>query len=153
MKKLLLAAWITGWLFSGCTKEEMGCMPVSPQSEDLQISSYASTNGIDALKHVSGMYYQILDPGTGVTPMANSTVTATYVGKLLNGAVFDSRTASFPLSGVIEGWQLGIPLIKKGGKIKLIIPSSYAYGCNGSPSANIPPNAVLFFDITLVDVK
>lgn len=149
----MLTVSIIWLLFSGCAKKEMGCMPVSPQTEDLQISSYASANGIDVVKHGTGMYYQILDPGTGVTPTANSTVTATYVGKLLNGAIFDSQTASFPLSGVIEGWQIGIPLIKKGGKIKLIIPSSYAYGCNGSSGANIPPNAVLFFDISLIDVK
>jgi FKBP-type peptidyl-prolyl cis-trans isomerase FkpA len=152
MKKLLLTVLSTALFFSGCTKKE-GCMPVSPQSEELQITSYATTNGMDVVKHGTGMYYQIVDGGMGVTPTANSTVTATYTGKLLNGTVFDSRTASFALSGVIEGWQIGIPLIKKGGKIKLIIPSSYAYGCNGSPGANIPPNAVLFFDISLVDVK
>jgi FKBP-type peptidyl-prolyl cis-trans isomerase FkpA len=153
MKKLLLTLWVTALFFSGCAKKETGCMPVSPQSEESQLTSYAVANNIDAVKHVSGIYYQVTDGGTGVAPTANSTVTAAYTGKLLNGTIFDSRTASFSLSGVIEGWQIGIPLIKKGGKIKLIIPSSYAYGCNGSPGAGIPPNSVLFFDISLIDVK
>jgi FKBP-type peptidyl-prolyl cis-trans isomerase FkpA len=153
MKKLLVLALVAMTVATSCGKKEMGCTSVSPQSEEPQITAYASANSIMATKHSSGMYYEILDPGTGAVPTANSTVTATYTGKLLNGYTFDSGTASFPLSGVIEGWQMGIPLIKKGGKIKLIIPSSYAYGCNGRPSGGIPSNSVLFFDISLVDVK
>lgn len=131
-------------------------MPVTPASEEAQIQSYAAANGITASKHTSGIYYQILEPGSGVTPTVNSTVSVTYTGKLLNGSVFDQRTTSpisFRLSGVIEGWQIGIPLIKKGGKIKLIIPSSYAYACNSIPDAGIPANAILFFDISLLDVQ
>jgi len=153
MKKFLVIASVLVFALTGCGKKEMGCTPVSPESEDGQITAFASANNIAAMKHSSGLYYQIIDAGTGTMPMSNSTVTATYTGKLLNGTTFDSGTASFPLSGVIEGWQIGIPLIKKGGKIKLIIPSTYAYGCNGSPRGGIPPNAVLFFDISLVDVK
>jgi FKBP-type peptidyl-prolyl cis-trans isomerase FkpA len=152
MKKFWVIASVLIFALMGCGKKEMGCTPVSPESEDAQITAFASANNIAAIKHSSGLYYQIIDPGTGTIPMANSTVTAAYTGKLLNGNIFDSGTASFPLSGVIEGWQIGIPLIKKGGKMKLIIPSAYAYGCIGSPP-RIPSNAVLYFDISLVDVK
>jgi FKBP-type peptidyl-prolyl cis-trans isomerase FkpA len=153
MKKLLVIFLVVMTAVTGCAKKEMGCEPVSPQSEETQITAYASANGITAVRHASGMYNQITEPGTGVTPSSGSTVTATYTGKLLNGSTFDAGTASFPLSGVIEGWQIGLPLIKKGGKIKLLIPSSYAYGCNGMPRGGIPGNAVLFFDITLTDVR
>jgi len=153
MKKFLAIAVVFIAALAGCGKNEMGCTPVSPADEEPQIKAYANANGIAATKHASGMYYQIIDTGMGMIPKSNSTVTATYTGKLLDGSTFDSGTAGFPLSGVIEGWQIGIPLIKKGGKIKLIIPSSYAYGCTGSPRGGIPSNAVLFFDITLVDVK
>jgi len=153
MKKFLALAFIAMLAVTACGKKEMGCTSVSPQSEEPQITAYASANSIVATRHTSGMYYQILDPGTGITPTANSTVTAAYTGKLLNGYTFDSGTASFPLSRVIDGWQMGIPLIKKGGKIKLIIPSTYAYGCNGNPAGGIPANSVLYFDISLVDVK
>ena len=51
----------------------------------------------------------------------------------------------------IEGWKIGIPLIKKGGKLKLIIPSALAYGCNDI--SGIPGNSILFFDIDLIDVQ
>jgi FKBP-type peptidyl-prolyl cis-trans isomerase len=88
-----------------------------------------------------------------VTATANSKVFVTYTGKLLNGRLFDQATSpvSFYLGQVIEGWQMGIPLIKKGGRIKLLIPSSYGYGCNGY--STIPGDAVLFFDVTLTDVQ
>jgi FKBP-type peptidyl-prolyl cis-trans isomerase FkpA len=72
---------------------------------------------------------------------------------LLNGTVFDGTTTqpiSFKLGQVISGWQIGIPLIQKGGKIRLLIPSGLAYGPDGQ--GPIPGNAVLDFDIELLDV-
>lgn len=137
----------------GCKKQETGCTPVKPEMEEPQILAYAAKDSINAVKDGSGVYYQIINPGSGPTPNANSQVTVTYVGKLLNETKFDQATSpvSFNLGGVIEGWQIGIPLIKQGGRIKLIIPSAYAYGCNGS--GPIPPNAVLFFDVTITKVQ
>jgi FKBP-type peptidyl-prolyl cis-trans isomerase FkpA len=145
-------------VFIGCTKKETWCTPVSPQAEEAQIIAYASANSISVVKNSSGIFYEIIDPGTGATPTRNSTVTTTYTGKLLNGTIFDSGTAESPLSGVIEGWQIGIPLIKKGGRIKLIIPSALAYGCNPVRKQNteivvIPANSVLYFDIVLDNVR
>lgn len=134
----------------------MGCTPVSPQMEESQITAYASANNITAVKHSSGIFYQVIDPGTGTaTPALNSKVYITYSGKLLNGTLFDQGTdaskTGWALGSLIEGWQIGLPLIKKGGRIKLIIPSSLAYGCNTAGS--IPSNAVLYFDISLIDLQ
>lgn len=139
--------------FSGCAKEEKGCTPVDPQVEETQIINYAIANGMTVVKHPSGMFYQIIDAGTGLSPTTNATIKAIYTGKLLNGTIFDYETMEATLSGLIEGWQIGMPLIKKGGKIKLIIPSALAYGCNGNSNKKIGANQVLFYDITLVDVK
>lgn len=138
---------------SGCSKQDQGCTPVKPEAEEPKILAYIAADSIHAIKHSSGIYYEIINPGSGATPSLNSKVFVTYTGKLLNGTKFDESTSTinFPLSGVIEGWQIGIPLIKKGGRIKLIIPSAYAYGCNGS--GPIPSNAVLFFDVNLRDVQ
>ena len=102
------------------------------------------------------MYYEIMDPGTGAKPNTNSKIVITYTGKLLNGQVFDEQlapnsTEPWPLTSLIKGWVIGLPLINKGGHIKLIIPSSLAYGCEQYYS--IPGNSVLFFDIHLVDVQ
>jgi len=153
MKYHLFVSCLILLAVAGCGKEEQGCMPVSPQAEEAQIKEYTTANGIDATKHSSGIYYNIVDSGSGIKPTVSSTVYVTYLGKFLDGRGFDSSktTIGFPLQKVIEGWQIGIPLIKKGGKIRLIIPSSYAYGCNGRDG--IPPNSVLYFDIELVDVQ
>jgi FKBP-type peptidyl-prolyl cis-trans isomerase FkpA len=153
MKSVLLIAILLFVSLSGCMKKEQGCATVKPQDEEKQILAFATDNGITATKHLSGLYYQIMDAGWGVSPAVNSKVTVGYTGKLLNGNTFDQNSSyTQGLNQLIEGWQIGIPLIKKGGRIKLIIPSSLAYGCNGS-GASIPGNSVLYFDISLNDVK
>lgn len=157
MKKLivLLTVVSTALTLSSCLKSDSPCQPLKPSSEESQIVSYATTNGINATKDPSGLYYQILDSGSGVKPTLTSKVYITYTGKFLNGATFDQEAdatqTGWALSSLIEGWQIGLPMIKKGGHIKLIVPSSLAYGCTGYGS--IPPNEVLFFDITLTDVQ
>lgn len=137
--------------FTGCEKDT-SCTPKSVQSEEATMLAYASANGINATAHSSGLYYEIIDPGTGPSPTATSAVSVIYTGKLLDGTIFDqtSTPREFSLNGLIAGWQIGIPLLKKGGFIKLITPSSLAYGCKGV--GPIPGNAVLYFEITLVDV-
>ncbi len=153
MKSFLLIAVLLFISFASCMKKDQGCATVKPQDEEKQILAYASANGITAVKHTSGLYYEIMDPGSWTSPLANSKVTVDYTGTLLNGNTFDQNSSyTQTLNQLIEGWQIGIPLIKKGGRIKLIIPSSLAYGCNGAGAA-IPGNSVLYFDILLNDVK
>ncbi|MBL7740094.1 MAG: FKBP-type peptidyl-prolyl cis-trans isomerase [Chitinophagaceae bacterium] len=139
---------------SGCLKDKT-CTPKMPSSEAATIQTYAGLNGIIAVPHSSGLYYEILDPGTGATATATSTIFITYTGKMLDGTVFDQQNNSgatgWPLNQLIEGWRVGIPLIKEGGRIRLLIPSSMAYGCTGY--GGIPGDAILDFDITLVDVQ
>lgn len=120
-----------------------------------KIDEYLTENSltVDSITE-SGIHYIIDVEGTGGNPSSSSTVTVLYKGYLLDGTVFDETkngSISFPLSGVIEGWKQGMKLFKKGGKGTLLIPSSLAYG--GAPPTNsvIPPNAVLAFDIELVD--
>lgn len=122
------------------------------------IRNYIVKNNIPAIKHESGIFYQIIAPGAGnVEYKANTTVLAHYSGRILGStSTFDSTEGQaprdFPLGGVITGWQIGIPLIQKGGTIRLIIPSYYGYGYEGRGAA-IPSNAILDFNITLVDVN
>ncbi|MEP7269366.1 MAG: FKBP-type peptidyl-prolyl cis-trans isomerase [Saprospiraceae bacterium] len=128
--------------------------PTQDEKDNDIIQEYITKNKVDATKHSSGLYYVIKTPGTGVNPTAQNTVTVHYKGYFTDGTVFDGTTGtpvSFILGGLIPGWVIGIPLIKKGGEIQLILPSSLAYGPRGQ--GGIPPNTVLIFDITLVDVK
>jgi len=145
-------------LFSqtGCLKSSssQSCTPATVASEEPAIIAYASANGINTTRHSSGLYYEIISPGSGATPSVNSKVFVTYVGKLLDGSVFDQQAnadhTGWVLGTLIAGWQIGLPLIHKGGEIKLIVPSSLAYGCG---AAALPANSILYFDIHLVDVQ
>jgi FKBP-type peptidyl-prolyl cis-trans isomerase len=96
-------------------------------------------------------------PGNGAEAKPGSTVSVAYTGAIATtGIVFESsvdsgQPATFPLSGVIKGWQEGIPGMKVGGTRRLLIPAALAYGSSGN--ATIPPNSDLVFDVTLLAVK
>ena len=156
MRKYILSPVLLLLLVLGlnCSKNN-GCSPRSVGSEAATIQAYAAANGISAIAHSSGLYYEILTQGTGTTASTNSNIYIRYTGKMLDGTTFDSQTnaaaTGWPLNQLIEGWRIGIPLIQEGGHIRLIVPSSMAYGCTGY--GGIPGNAILFFDIELVDVQ
>lgn len=139
---LLLAAT----LFSvSCSLEDQG------EVDQQKIEQYLADNSLQATRHESGIYYNISTPGTGANPSISSTVTVKYKGYLLNNNVFDQSVngIQFPLSNLIPGWQIAIPLLKKGGKGTFYIPSQLGYGPSGQGS--IPANSVLIFDIELVN--
>jgi FKBP-type peptidyl-prolyl cis-trans isomerase FkpA len=153
--KLYLFSIIMTLGLSSCLKDDYVDPTVQAEKDDATIVKFIADNKISAIKHPSGLYYQIIQSGSGnISYSVNTTVTANYTGRLLSGQVFDKSTTqplSFKLGQVIVGWQIGVPLIQKGGKIRLFIPSGYAYGPQGSGA--IPSNSVLDFDIELVDVQ
>ncbi|MFO1461685.1 MAG: FKBP-type peptidyl-prolyl cis-trans isomerase [Verrucomicrobiota bacterium] len=105
----------------------------------------------------SGLQYKILTKGTGPKPTTNDTVVTHYKGTLLDGTEFDSSIAkgtpaTFPVKGVIKGWTEALQLMPVGSKWQLFIPSDLAYGTTGSPP-KIGPNAMLNFEIELIDIK
>jgi FKBP-type peptidyl-prolyl cis-trans isomerase len=155
LKKFRLLLAVLPFTFvSSCLKDK-SCSTKSADSEIPQIQAFAANNGITTTAHSSGLHYQILNQGSGSSATPNSKIVITYTGKLMNGHVFDEELTpnaeAWTLSGLIQGWIIGIPLIQEGGHIKLIVPSSMAYGCSGYGS--IPGNTILFFDINLVDVQ
>lgn len=131
--------------------------------EKLILKYLADNKIIGAKKTASGLYYIIRQPGKGDNAKAGQTVYVNYTGRTLDGNTFDSSVdpkfnhvepLSFLLGrgNVIQGWDEGIALLNKGGKATLYIPSPLAYGKN-SPTAAIPANSVLIFDVELVDAK
>lgn len=125
--------------------------------EDFTIRKYLETNALTGFTKTStGLYYKIGQVGTGSPITTDSTIVANYTGKLLNGAIFDRAVAgseaTFSLRSLVKGWQQAIPLIKQGGSIRLIVPSTLGYGLDGS-SPSIPAFSALDFDITVTDVK
>jgi FKBP-type peptidyl-prolyl cis-trans isomerase FklB len=79
-----------------------------------------------------------------------------YKGSLLDGTEFDSsykrgQPATFPVNGVITGWQEALVLMKPGSKWELFIPPNLAYDVNSPPA--IPPGSMLKFEVELIKVK
>lgn len=101
------------------------------------------------------LQYEILQDSTGIKPVANSKVTVKYIGRLLNGAIFDQtdgdQTISFNLNQVIKGWRESLIHMPKGSIWRIYMASDLAYGDHGT--GNIPGGSGLIFDITLVDVE
>lgn len=114
--------------------------------------------GFEPVATVSELQKIDLQVGTGDEAKEGATVTAHYTGaRAKDGIIFESskdsgQPATFPLDQVIKGWQEGVPGMKVGGKRRLIIPAEKAYGAQ-SPSADIPANSDLVFDIELVGVQ
>ena len=109
--------------------------------------AYCTANNINYTVDSSGVLYQIITPGASTKVTLCESLSITYTGKLLNGTQFDAGTIYFDLSSLIVGWQIVVPYIGKGGHIKILIPSSLAYGTQAKGS--IPANSPLYFDIIL----
>lgn len=103
----------------------------------------------------SGLQYQVIDEGTGNSPDEKANVIIHQRCTLLNGKVIedtfrDNEPDEVPVAELIEGYREGILLMKKGGRSKLFVPPHLGWGEKGSGS-KIPPNAVLIFDVRLID--
>jgi len=136
--------------------------------DDKIITEYLNKNKINAVKAPQGTYVEIIAPGAGDAVDTSKVLKVNYTGKVLGtDKAFDSNTDSafghmevLPVNmgaipgtpgSVIKGWTDGLSLLKKGGKAKLYIPSSLAYGPRGA-GGQILPNANLMFDVEVVDV-
>ena len=95
--------------------------------------------------------------GTGTEVLPTSTLTVHYTlmtwsnGKLIESSWSGGQPATFPLSGVIAGWQEGLPGAKVGGRRLLVIPADKGYGPNGS--GPIGPNETLIFVVDIIAVS
>ena len=103
-----------------------------------------------------GMQYEIITKGTGPIPTAKDTVSANYIGTLLNGQEFDNsykrgQPLTIPVSGVIRGWTEALEMMPVGSKWKLYIPSDLAYGDRGA-GGMIPGGSTLIFEIDLLGI-
>ena len=153
----LLALLLTGLLSTACKDDDA---PVTPADEDKLIQKFVTDNNLRAQRQASGLYYvPLITNPTAIKAQPGMTVDVLYTGTFLDGRVFDatSQRGNAPFSfvlgrgRVIQGWDEGIALMRKGEKSILLIPSALAYGSRGQGS--IGPNTVLRFEVELVDVK
>lgn len=151
MKNVVILLVLILALNSSC-KKKTNCDAVNttaPATEIQTLKDYITNNSIIASEDSRGFYYDIINTGSGDKPTVCNDVKVNYIGKLTNGTIFDQANGvSFSLSKLIVGWQEGIPLIGAGGRIKLYLPPSLAYG--SSASGSIPANSILIFEIDLL---
>ena len=138
-------------LIAGCKKDKES----QEEIDDKIIREYLANNEIEATKHESGLYYNILKEGVGEYPQYYSLITVSYKGYLTNGSVFDetppNSSVTYDLSTLVPGWQIGVTLLKSGGQGIFFIPSGLGYGESSTPE--IPANSVLIFEISLYDFQ
>ncbi len=155
MRKLTIGALISLVCLSACLKDknENNCVTKTVAQDMPEMTKFAGDSSITTVEDQTGLLYEIVDAGNEAKkPSVSSTITMKYVGRRMNGAQFDaSESLRYPLSNLIAGWQIGIPKIGEGGKIKLIIPSSLAYGCYTLDPA--VSNQPLYFYVELLKVE
>lgn len=153
---------------SRMTKEEMSDAVRQLQKERMDKMAAASTESAKAFREnylkqkgvislPNGMLYRVIRSGKGKKPKPTDTVTVNYSGTLTNGKKFDSsydrgKPATFPLNGVIKGWQEILPMMRTGAKWEVVIPPELAYGAVGHPPV-IPPQSTLVFQIELLKIE
>jgi FKBP-type peptidyl-prolyl cis-trans isomerase len=141
------------------------------KAEPLKIKKYITDNNLKVTTTPSGLSYVITSEGTGPKPAVGDTVAVYYVGKFVSGKVFDTNIKAeaqkakmqinpmnpykplrfaLGITGMIQGWNEALPLLNKGTKATLILPSSLAYGEKGNQQ--IPGFTPLIFDVELVDI-
>lgn len=149
--KHLLTAVLALTLFISCSKD--GNIDYVAKNEQ-EIIAYIAKNNLTAKRSDSGLYYVILNQGTGANPTATANVTVAYKGYYTNGNVFDQSNAagiSFGLNQVIKGWTEGMQYFKTGGNGILLIPAHLGYGSNDYNG--IPGGSVLIFDVKLNSIN
>ncbi|MDB5135452.1 MAG: peptidylprolyl isomerase [Mucilaginibacter sp.] len=163
---------MTKWLFSilficcitaGCQKTTSDLEKVRAQGviDDKIVADYILAHNLTGVAKkvtdTSGVYYIVVQPGQGNDLFTSSTqVTVGDTGKeLTTGRIFTETNdfhPSYPLSEVMLGWRLGIPKIKRGGIVRLLIPSRYAYSIYPQEQYGLKANTILDFDIQLYDI-
>ena len=151
MKRIIIASVL--FLIVGCVQDSPNVKQIANLKFFIENQGYEGINVIE-----KGLQYAVLKSGdnTFESPQLSDTITAHFHGTLTDGTVFWSSVESnepltIQLSGLIEGCQKVISLMKKNDKWRVYIDPSMAYGDEGRPG--FPSNSILIFDIELLDIQ
>ena len=105
----------------------------------------------------SGLQYKVIKQGKGAVPTKKDKVKVHYKGTLIDGTEFDSSysrnaPASFPVTGVIQGWTEALTMMPVGSKWELYIPQELAYGSRTQAQGTIKPFSALVFEVELLEI-
>jgi FKBP-type peptidyl-prolyl cis-trans isomerase FkpA len=167
--KIVIFLPLASVLIPACIKTSDSSTSNTPANEAASIKKWKQTTLLNQQKidsTASGLYYIVQKVGTGEYVQVGDSVTVKYAGMLLDGTVFDSssktgvkgtfkflhKAPSDPTRTLLQGWEEGIGLLRKGGNDIFLIPSAKAYGAVGNPPT-IPPYTPLLFVIEVLDIK
>jgi len=143
--------------FFACEKDVPYDGPKQLEIDAAIIDKYLLDSNVTATKHNTGLYYNIIRPGTGNPVALDDTVYGNYTLKILKDSVLLARTVDstfmFIPRGYMKGWQTGLSLILPGGAIRMIIPSPLAYEQREVLSPRIPANSILDITLEIVSVN
>ena len=115
---------------------------------------FRQQEGVQGLKN--GILYKVEATGKGKTPKTSDRIKVNYIGKHVDGRIFDQskegQPGEFKVDRTVAGWQDVLPRMREGDRWEVVIPSHLAYGASGTPYGNIGPNETLVFTIELVEV-
>lgn len=126
------------------------------EAQQTYLEAFSAQSGVRRTE--SGVYYAVLEEGSGAQPEPGQTVRVHYEGRLVTGKVFDSSyqrgaPAEFATTQVIQGWQDILPMMQEGATWQVAIPAELAYGSRAVGNGLIPPESALVFTIELLQVK
>jgi FKBP-type peptidyl-prolyl cis-trans isomerase FkpA len=116
------------------------------------MADYVKKSGMTFKTTASGLQYSFKTEGTGESPLNGYTCKCNYVGKFMDGKIFDqNKGADMPIGQMIPGFNEALMMMKKGGKATFLIPPAIGYGEQGG--GPIPGNSPLVFEVELLDFK
>ena len=139
-------------------RQQAAADAVTAQRQQLA-EQFLTTNAArpEVVTTASGLQYEVLEAGSGVSPGPRSTVVTHYHGTFVDGTVFDSSVqrgepAQFGVHQVIPAWTEALQLMGTGAKWRIACPPTLAYGEQGAGDS-IPPNTPLVFEIHLLEIR
>lgn len=120
---------------------------------DEKIETYIKKNGLDLEKSESGLYYNIINEGSGARVLAKDAITFSYKGTLIDGTVFDEQTepVTFHVSELIGAWKEAVLKLNEGGEAFIIAPPQLGYG--ERELEKIPANSIVIFTLKVHKVE
>ncbi|MCU0446089.1 MAG: FKBP-type peptidyl-prolyl cis-trans isomerase [Microscillaceae bacterium] len=130
------------------------------RADSLLISKYLDSlvkkqKNLQILQTASGLRYYFTQTGAGKSPIEGDTISVNYVGKFLDGTIYNSSDANteFVLGNTLPlGLDEGLALLQEGSKATFFLPSELGFGAEGMGNL-VPPHAILIFEVELVKIR
>ncbi len=144
-------------IFSQAIQEEMAAQrdsvaTANAAAGEAYLAENATKGGVVVTE--SGLQFEVIEEGEGDTPVSGQQVLLHYKGTLPDGTEFDAsgdEPSTFPVGGLIPGFNEALEMMRVGGKYRIVIPSDIAYGPEAR-SEVIGPNSTLIFEIEIVEI-